>query len=87
MSIGDWSYDKRPSDFRICAKYQGAKTTLWRTVGRVTHESDARMIAAAPDLLAAAQEALRDLTADGHSHYRVADQLRDAIALATGSAA
>ncbi|MNX95218.1 hypothetical protein D3C86_1274840 [compost metagenome] len=52
-------------------------------------ESDnlARLMAAAPELLVACEEALRDLIADGHSHYRVADQLREAIAKATGSAA
>jgi hypothetical protein len=52
-------------------------------------ESDSlvRLFVTSPELLAACKEALRDLIADGHSHYRVADQLREVIAKATGCAA
>jgi hypothetical protein len=47
-------------------------------------EANARLIAAAPDLLDAARAALDDLISDGHEHYRVAEVLRAAIAKATG---
>jgi hypothetical protein len=53
---------------------------------RVTAASEcranARLIAAAPELLEACKDALRDLIADGHEHYRVVDTLRAAIAKA-----
>ena len=46
--------------------------------------ANARLIAAAPDLLDAARAALDDLISDGHAHYRVAETLRAAIEKATG---
>lgn len=46
--------------------------------------ANARLIAAAPELLEAARAALDDLISDGHAHYRVAEVLRAAIAKATG---
>ena len=50
-------------------------------------EADARLIAAAPDLMNAAEAALHSLIADGHEHYREAGVLRAAIAKAKGAAA
>jgi len=46
--------------------------------------ANARLVAAAPDLLEAARAALDDLISDGHAHYRVAETLRAAIEKATG---
>lgn len=47
-----------------------------------TRAEDARLIAAAPDLLAAAEGALLCMLAEGHEHYREVSALRAAIAKA-----
>lgn len=47
-------------------------------------EANARLIAAAPDLLQACEDALRVFVSEGHGHYREAETLRAAIAKATG---
>jgi len=48
-------------------------------------QANACLIAAAPELLAAAENALRVFISEGHEHYREVEELRAAIAKAFGS--
>lgn len=71
---GVWSDDGR-FQIAVC----NSEALSWEA-----NKANARLIAAAPDLLDAARAALDDLISDGHAHYRVAETLRAAIAKATG---
>jgi hypothetical protein len=77
-----------PGPWRVRASPHGKRyacVQLGRDKDYTTLElepADARLIAAAPELLEACKDALRDLIADGHEHYRVVDTLRAAIAKA-----
>lgn len=86
---GPWTNHGRIPQPGLPHSSVAAKTLIARVYSEAYGDTEqetanARLVAAAPDLLDAARAALDDLISDGHAHYRVAETLRAAIEKATG---
>lgn len=84
---GPWEISALPNDTEFTHKISAGKELMWLCAIGNNATSNARLIAAAPELLEEAQMLLRACEADAHNVILAMEKGRRAIAKATGSKA